>query len=308
MKTFEVQAKAQPLVKWVGGKRQLQEQIFSKMPLNFNTYFEPFLGGGAMFFRLAPTTSVLSDLNAGLINLYECVKSEPESIEKIAAEISSNFNALSIEEQERYFLSLRAEYNTNYREGARQAAVFLFLNKAGFNGMYRENQTGDFNIPFGGRNKIKKINLFETGNLKAVSLLLQRATLKHASFEEILHKEFVQPAKKGDLVYLDPPYIPLSKTSSFTSYTKENFSSSEQIQLQERLVSVIDDLSNREVAVVLSNSSAGLSSELFELKLGMQKQELPVTRLISGLSKGRTKVTELVLWNDIAQKALEKSR
>jgi len=312
MKTFEVQAKAQPLVKWVGGKRQLQEQIFSKMPLNFNTYFEPFLGGGAMFFRLAPTTSVLSDLNAGLINFYAYVKSEPESIEKIAAEISSHFNALSIEEQENYFLSLRAEYNTNgregAREGARQAAVFLFLNKAGFNGMYRENQTGDFNIPFGGMNKIKKINLFEPGNLKAVSLILQRATLKHASFEEILHKDFVQPAKKGDLVYLDPPYIPLSKTSSFTSYTKENFSSSEQLQLQERLVSVIEDLSNREVAVVLSNSSAGLSSELFEHKLGMQKQELPVTRLISGLSKGRTKVTELILWNDIAQKALEKSR
>ena len=258
-----------------------------------------------MFFRLAPTESVLSDLNAGLINLYEYVKNKPDAVEKIATEIALHFNGLSIEEQEKYFLSLRTEYNTVPREGARQAAVFLFLNRAGFNGMYRENQTGEFNIPFGGMKKIKKINLFETGNLKAVSLMLQKATLKHASFEEVLDKNFDKPAKKGDLVYLDPPYIPLSKTSSFTSYTKENFSPSDQMQLQERLVLAIDDLSSRGVAVVLSNSSAGLSTDLFENKLGMKKQEMPVTRLISGLSKGRTKVTELILWNDIAQKAIE---
>jgi len=300
MKTFEVDAKAQPLVKWVGGKRQLQEIILSKMPAKFSTYFEPFLGGGAMFFRLSPTESVLSDLNAGLMNLYKCVKSEPESVESAATEIALQFNGLSTEEQEAFFLALRTEYNTVPREGVRQASVFLFLNRAGFNGMYRENQTGEFNIPFG---RMDRVNLFESGNLKAVSAMLQKATLFHASFEEVLDKSFSKPAKKGDLVYLDPPYIPISKTSSFTSYTKENNSSADQIELQNKISLVIQDLTSRGVGVVLSNSAAGLSTSLFETKLGMHKQELEVTRLISGLSKGRARVTELVLWNDIVQKA-----
>ena len=195
-----------PIVKWVGGKRQLMFELLKNMPKNYNRYFEPFIGGGALFFELLPENAYISDMNEELINLYTIVR---DNVYELIEDLSRH------EVSKEYFLKIRnIDRTEKYAElsDIERASRFIYLNRTCFNGMYRVNSKGEFNVPFG---HYKNPRIIDENNLLNSSVLLKNTEIRHADFSEILKK-----VKKGDFVYLDPPYVPLSETSSFTSYTK----------------------------------------------------------------------------------------
>jgi DNA adenine methylase len=275
-----------PIVKWVGGKRQLQDQILKVIGPVFRrdeaTYFEPFLGGGAIFFALKPPRSRISDVNEGLVNVYRTVRdSLPMFLDQMKS-LELEYNGLDEGAQKLRYLEIRNDFNASPRLGVDQAVNFMFLNKAGFNGLYRENSKGHFNVPFGQR---KKIVLANRENLVAVSELLSRTEIELHGYSEALSS-----ARPGDLVYLDPPYVPLSATSAFTSYTADGFNYEDQINLAD----AFRDLANRGVHVALSNSSALAVKELYE---GFRQTPMMASRAISASAQGRAKVSELLVTN-----------
>jgi DNA adenine methylase len=304
----ETPVKAQPFVKWVGGKRQLQERIAEKVPAFSGRYFEPFLGGGAMFFHLNPHQAILSDVNKKLINVYSQIKADWEKVAKICDAINQEFEQSL--NKSNYFYEKRTEFNSPSTEEFRSAALFLFLNKACFNGVYRENSKGHFNVPFGKRDVIQ---IYEPSNLKAVSLALKDAKLLDRPFERILPEYFSKDEKNpdapvaGDLVYLDPPYIPLTKTAAFTSYTNDSFGAQAQRELQERLNDQITELTRRGVGVILSNSSAEETVRIYQSEGGMISDSEPVyaSRNVSATSGGRKPVKELILINTVVEEMLK---
>lgn len=281
-----------PLVKWVGGKRQLQTPILTKIGEVFDpqngTYFEPFLGGGAILFALEPARAEVSDINAGLINLYGQVKTNHQEVKQALLAIEDEYNTLNADGQMQYFLNRREEFNLRTgesflnRNGVNGAANFIFLNKAGFNGMYRENAAGAFNIPFGKRTNV---SLFDEANLEATSKLLQRVNLHNQPY-----KDTVRSAKPGDLVYFDPPYAPLTKTSSFEGYNAANLGGFDQKALKD----VVDELTDAKVFCLVSNSSA---SEIEELYHDYTMEPLSANRAISASASGRKQVKEYLIDN-----------
>lgn len=277
---------AVPIVKWVGGKRQLQGHLLPLLSRGLDTagskYYEPFLGGGAMFFALEPRKSVLADVNIGLINLYRSIRSFlPDFLTQMEA-VENHYNNLNLEEQEQYFYSIRELFNSEKRIGINQAVNFLFLNKACFNGTYRENLKGEFNVPFG---KKTKINLGNEENLRSASISLAKTELHISSFEET-----VRSSSRNDLVYFDPPYIPLTATSAFTNYAARGFGIEDQYSLRDKIL----ELDEKGVKVALSNSSAPLVRELYS---DFNITELSASRNISASSSGRSPVTELLITN-----------
>jgi DNA adenine methylase len=277
---------AVPVVKWVGGKRQLQGKIvpnLTKVLSINNTYFEPFLGGGAIFFGLQPANAFLSDINAGLINLYENIRDQVELFLEATEQIEKSYNSLGAEEKESFFYKVRENYNKSKRTGLSQAVNFLYLNKAGFNGIYRENLNGAFNVPFGRK---AKISLGEESNFRSVSEIFKTVVLENKPFEVLADK-----VKPGDLVYFDPPYVPLSETSAFTSYSAGGFGMKEQIQLRDLFV----QLDKAGVNVVMSNSSAPVIRD--ELYKGYAFTEIQASRNVSASARGRAAVTELIVSN-----------
>lgn len=212
--------KAQPLVKWVGGKRQLLPQLRTLFPKDFNNYFEPFLGGGAVFFSLQKRKSFLSDINEELINMYQVVKDSPLAL----------IDELKTYKYEKsFFLQIRErDKEENYKKKyskIERAARFIYLNRTCFNGLYRVNSHGFFNVPFGA---YKNPDFVQEKNIINASRLLHKteATIKHQNFEQVL-----RDAKAGDFVYFDPPYDTLSETANFTSYAKESFGKDMQRKL-----------------------------------------------------------------------------
>lgn len=282
----ETNPKPAPLVKWVGGKRQLQDRILPVLTKDTDfskaTYFEPFFGGGAMLFALQPDKAVFSDLNVGLVNMYATVRDMPNEFVNALTAYESRYNHLNAQEQKDFYLTERSIFNTESRSGLQMAARFVFLNKAGFNGMYRENASGGFNIPFGKR---RVISLGSPENVLAVS----RALAKTQMFTQD-YKETVQSAVAGDVVYFDPPYAPLTATSAFTDYLADGFGPEDQ----EKLKDLALELTKKEVRVVISNSSAELIRELYS---GFEIEDLDATRAISASTAGRTPVTELLINN-----------
>ena len=203
-------ANAKPFLKWAGGKNRLFKHLKKFIPIKYNCYFEPFVGGGAVFFNLNPINSVINDLNNELINVYKIVKEEPKNLMKELDELQGKVN------DKEFYYECRAKLpKTNLKKAART----IFLNKTGFNGMYRVNSKGEFNIPFG---DMKNAKLYDRDNLLACSKTLDNALIQNGDYKKLLNL-----IKEGDFVYLDPPYVPLSKTSSFTNYTKENFGKKE---------------------------------------------------------------------------------
>lgn len=281
-----------PLVKWVGGKRQLQTPILAKIAEVFDgrkgTYFEPFLGGGAILFALEPAKAEVSDINAGLINLYKQIKHDYQEVKEALVVLENEYNSLSPEAQLQYFLSQREEFNLRDGESfvnrteVAGAAKFIFLNKTGFNGMYRENAAGAFNIPFGKRNNV---SLFDEANLEATSKLLQNVDLHNQPY-----KDTVRSAKPGDLVYFDPPYAPLTKTSSFEGYNAANLGGFDQKALKD----VVDELTDAKVFCLVSNSSA---SEIEGLYSDYNLEPLSANRAISASASGRKPVKEYLIDN-----------
>lgn len=274
-----------PFLKWVGGKRQLQSKILAKMTdlgLSEFNYFEPFLGGGAIFFALTPAKATLSDSNKGLINLYRTVVESVETLIVSLGEFEEHYNSLDTDGQKSLYLETRIAYNSEPREGIDQAVNFLVLNKAGFNGLYRENAKGSFNVPFGQR---KKLSLMQAENLRAASIALSVADIKLTDYREAL-----AGVKPGDVVYFDPPYVPLTATSAFTSYNADGFTETDQ----ENLANTFADLSRNGVHVMLSNSSAGAVRDLYE---GFRITEMEATRAVSASTRGRASVIELLVTN-----------
>ncbi len=244
MRNFKLE-KPKPFVKWVGGKRQLLKQ-FIKLglypPFSFgfnpekNTYFEPFVGGGAVFLDLLPENAVLSDMNFELITTYKVIQQDYKKlISKLKIHKKNN--------TKEYFLKIRAQ-NLNKLSDVSVAARFIYLNRTCFNGMYRVNKSGGFNVPYG---KYNNPNIVNQENLENISKVLQDIKIKHQDYKETLKK-----AKKGDFIYLDPPYAPLSPTASFTAYTKEGFGAEQQIELRDTFY----ELHKRGCLVMLSNSNA----------------------------------------------------
>lgn len=286
MRLLSEKVVASPVVKWVGGKRQLQSRIIpilKSAPLDVDyTYFEPFMGGGAIYFSLQPQRAVLGDINKGLVNLYRVICVSEKEFKAACALLETKYNQLGPEKQSFFYYQIREKYNAQPREGLEAAVNFIFLNKTCFNGMYRENRSGSFNVPYGNR---KNISLLEESNLSSVSEMLKKAEIINGSYLET-----TSSASEGDLVYFDPPYIPISETASFTSYTSDGFDHFAQVQLR----NTVTKLSKKGVYIAMSNSSSPLVHDLYQ---GFNFHELSAARNISATNTGRKSVLELLITN-----------
>ncbi len=233
-----------PFVKWAGGKRQLVDLLLKNAPVSFNRYLEPFIGGGALLFNILPHNAIISDINPELINAYKVIAKDPEGL---LASLRLHRN------EEEYFYQVRGMDISNMSEIER-ASRFIFLNKTCFNGLYRENSKGKFNVPFG---RYKNPNIDDGDNLRAISSYLNGSKI------EILcqdYKTTAGMAKAGDFVYFDPPYHPISQTASFTRYAKGDFAASDQ----EALAETFHSLSKKGCHLMLSNSNVPFIRELYK--------------------------------------------
>ena len=265
-----------PLVKWVGGKRQLMFELLKNMPKSYNRYFEPFIGGGALFFELQPENAYISDMNDELINLYSVVR---DNVYELISDLNKH------EVSKGYFLEIRnLDRTTEYKNlsNVQRASRFIYLNRTCFNGLYRVNSQGQFNVPFG---NYKNPRIVDENNLLNCSELLKNTEIKCADFSEILTK-----VKKGDFVYFDPPYVPLNETSSFTSYTKDGFDMDMQFKLRE----VCDELDSMGVMFMLSNSDTKFVNELYS---NYEIKKVFVSRVVNANAEGRGKITEVLVRN-----------
>jgi DNA adenine methylase len=262
---------AKPFIKWVGGKRQLLPELSRHIPLEFGTYFEPFIGGGALFWHLRPTSAVLADVNERLIRTYCGVR---DSVDEIIRLLSS------YPHDESFYYELRS-VDIDTKSDAEVAAWVIFLNKVGFNGLYRVNRKNGFNVPFGSH---KNPTICDEPTLRACSAALTGVELVVADFEATVAR-----AVSGDFVYFDPPYVPLSETSSFSSYTAGGFGMREQARLRDVALS----LRARGVHVLLSNSSAGAVRELYGS--AFELAEVSATRMLNCKAARRGAVAELVI-------------
>jgi len=257
-----------PFVKWAGGKRQLLPQLLSHVPEKFGRYFEPFVGGGALFFALRPPSAVLTDVNERLIRTYRGVRNDVDGVIRRLEEFR----------HEESFYYQQRDRDIDAGTDADVAAWFIYLNKVGFNGLYRVNRNNRFNVPFG---RHKNPTICDEATLRACSAALQKAHLEKTDFADA-----VADAVEGDLVYFDPPYVPLSDTANFTKYTSGGFGTDDQERLRDLALS----LKQRGVHVILSNSSA--ARDLYE---GFTTTEVSATRLVNSKVTGRGAITELVI-------------
>lgn len=275
----ETGKKASPFIKWAGGKSQLLEQYEAFIPAKFNNYFESFVGGGAVFFHLfnsgylnSTKNIVLTDLNDDLINCYQVIKGNVDQL------ISILTNSEFLNREDIYY-KIRA---VNQEGQVERAARTIYLNKTCFNGLYRVNSKGKFNVPFG---KYKNPLLCDRKNLRAVNIALRKVEIISDDFESCL-----KFAGKGDFTYLDPPYQPLSKTANFTAYTINSFNEKEQIRLH-RLFRKLD---SKRCKVMLSNSDTPFIRELYR---DFRIEVVSARRAINCKAEGRGKINELVILN-----------
>jgi DNA adenine methylase len=260
-----------PFLKWAGGKRQLLPSLRRLAPRDASTYFEPFVGGGALFFALQPKRAVLADVNERLIRTYKGVKNHVE-------EVIRQLEGFPYEPE--FFYGFR-QVDIDAGTDADVAAWFIYLNRTGFNGLYRVNRDNRFNVPFG---RYVNPTICDKDTLRACSAALARAELLVADFASV-----VKEAAQGDFVYFDPPYAPLSATSSFTSYTSRGFDHEEQ----KRLCATVRKLKERRVQVLLSNSSAPSIRELYAD--GFDVTEVSATRLVNSKASARGAIVELLI-------------
>jgi len=275
-------SKAKPFLKWVGGKTQLLSQFEKFYPPKYNNYFEPFLGGGAVFFNLTPKKAYLNDINKTLIGTYKNIKKKPRGIIKLLDILQRDYYKKSKIDRENFYYSIREEYNNLPAEDFKKSAYLIFLNKTCYNGMYRENSEGKFNVPFG---RYRKPLILDKENLLAVSKVLKNIALTSVDFEKA-----VKHARKNDFIYFDPPYHPLSQTSSFTSYSNNGFLENDQIKLKR----VFNELNKRGCLVMLSNSYTPFIRNLYK----EYKQFIVMAnRAINCKAEGRGAIKELVILN-----------
>jgi DNA adenine methylase len=278
----ELKERPKPFVKWVGGKRQLLRQFHELglyPPEGFNpikkTYFEPFVGGGAVFFDLLPKKAELSDLNNELVITYNIIKNDVESL----------IDSLKKHKYEKnYFLKMRSK-NPWELNDVEIASRFIYLNRTGFNGMYRVNRKGEFNVPFG---KYTNPIICDEINLRKVSNALQNVVIRNQDYKQVLGV-----ARKGDFIYFDPPYHPASETASFTSYTAGGFLEKEQTELRDTFV----ELHKRGCYVMLSNSDTPLINNLYLDIDGVRVSKVSAGRAINSNASKRGKIYEVLVTN-----------
>ncbi len=260
-----------PFVKWAGGKRQLIPQIRERMPKQFNNYYEPFVGGGAVIFELLPENAVINDINRALINAYQMICENPQ---EFLQEIN-RLDAEMWEDGKEYYYSLREHYNDKLMKGefdVELAALFVFINKHCFNGLYRVNGKGLFNVPY---NNSRRSSVDEQ-SIMDVSEFLRNVTIISGDFEAAC-----AGAGAGDFVFIDSPYAPLNPTS-FESYTKEGF----DIESHRRLANLFDELTARGCYCMLTNHNTELINELYGNK-GYTIDVVSVKRMINSDASNR---------------------
>lgn len=273
-------ATVSPFVKWAGGKRQLLAQIRERMPREYNRYYEPFIGGGAVVFDLLPKNALINDINEALINAYvqirENVDSFLDSINRIDSAIGKDGKA--------YYYSMRNLYNMKLEKmeyDIELAALFVFLNKHCFNGLYRVNSKGLFNVPY---NNSKRVS-YDEESIRMTSDYLKKVTITTGDFEDACRN-----ADRGDFVFLDSPYAPLNPTS-FESYTKEGFT----LESHERLARLYDELTERGCYCMLTNHNTELIEQLYGNK-GYTISVVNVKRMINSDANNR-KGQEVIICN-----------
>jgi DNA adenine methylase len=272
----------QPFLKWAGGKRQLLPKIRELVPRKYKIYFEPFIGAGAVLFELQPQTALINDANEELVNCYKVIKNHP-------AKLVATVHAHPI--HARHFYHLRSQDRDpglTTLTAVERAARIIYLNKTCFNGLFRVNSQGQFNVPFG---KYKDPTIVNDVVIKAVSQYLNKASVQISNddFEDAL-----EGAGRGDFVYLDPPYDPLSNTSSFTGYDLTAFGRDEQRRLKE----VCDKLHHTGCKVLLSNSATPFIRKLYSDKSKYTMVEVDANRNINSVGSGRGKISELLIFNN----------
>ena len=273
--------KGKPFVKWAGGKRQILDKLKKYIPEDFNTYYEPFVGGGALLFELSPKKAVINDSNKELMNVYECIKDE-NKFTKMCNELNNYERSHS----EEFYFEIRNKdrdkIKFNKMVDYKRAARTIYLNKACFNGLYRVNSKNEFNVPF---NKKNKINTYDGQNLGIIHSFLNFNDIKILSID---FEESVKDAKKGDFVYFDPPYD--SDTKTFNSYTEDGFGKDEQ----RRLARVFMELDAKGVYVMLSNHNTILVNELYK---DYNIDLIEAKRSINANGKKRGNVEEVIITN-----------
>ena len=273
--------KGKPFVKWAGGKRQIVDKLLMYAPDEFNTYYEPFVGGGALLFELSPKKAVINDSNKELINVYNVLRNE-EKFKKMC----SILNTYEKNNSEEFYYELRNKDRNKSSfdrlSDYKRAGRTIYLNKACFNGLYRVNSKNEFNVPFG---KKTKVNTYDIGNLITVSNYL---TMNDIKILNVDFEDSVKDAQKGDFIYFDPPYD--SETSIFNSYTEDGFGKEEQ----RRLAKVYKELSNKGCYVMLSNNNTTLIKELYK---DFNIHIIEAKRSINSNGEKRGKVEEVIITN-----------
>ncbi len=276
-----------PVLKWAGGKTQLLDRILPLLPASIETYFEPFVGGAAIFFALARQgrfrRAVLADRNEELVEVYRALQQDVDGVIRALAKLATAYD-------EAAYYGVRAAHP---RAIAGRAARLIYLNKTGYNGLYRVNRAGEFNVPFG---RHVRPTILDEPNLRAASLALRDVKLVVGDFATVSAR-----AKPGDAVYFDPPYLPLSRTSNFTAYDRHPFEDADH----ERLATVFGELANRGVTAVLSNSATPRTRALFS---DFRVTEVPAGRAINSRVEGRGPVTELLVVNERSSPSRKASR
>jgi DNA adenine methylase len=285
---------AEPILKWVGGKRQLLQELQSRFPISYDDYHEPFIGGGAVFFKLEPSEGSINDLNRRLITLYKIIRDYPEEL------IEENRQHEYVEE---YYYDARNRFNELHKLEERsvdlrieEASLMLYLNRTGYNGLYRVNNSDEFNVPFG---RHKNPDFVRERQIRAASDVLDDIEVYNRDFNYILER-----AGEGDFVYFDPPYEPVSKTADFNQYQADGFDKDDQKRLRDLAV----ELDQEGVYVVISNSPpvGDIYEELTEFDIDI----VDAVRMVNSDADNRDEVAEIIITNvpsdDQQQQNLEK--
>lgn len=299
MKSFEDKIQARPFVKWVGGKTQLLDEVKKSLPRDFSTrqhitYVEPFVGGGAVVFKLLQEypnieRAIINDINEELICTYRVIKENVEDLIKSLDVIQSEYIPLSSDDRKSYFIAKRSLFNAKKITPLETAALFIFLNRTCFNGLYRVNSKGEFNVPHG---KYVNPRICDADNLRACSKVLQKV--------EILCGDFAETGRYAGpdtLYYFDPPYKPITETSSFTSYTRGGFDDQEQIRLRD----FCDNISAAKSSFIASNSdprNANSKENFFDsIYNNFFIRRVSATRMINSDASGRGSISEIMISN-----------
>jgi DNA adenine methylase len=263
-----------PILKWAGGKSRLLDQLVAHVPTSFGRYFEPFVGGAALFFRLRPERATLSDLNSDLINVYRSVAFELDVVKRRLAIHQEKHS-------ETYYYEMRTRWNTvGAITGVDRAAAFIYLNKTCYNGLWRVNSKGEFNVPVG---RYEDPSILDPANLAAAGKVLARAELLVRPFADV-----ADAAEAGDFVYFDPPYQPVSETARFVSYTASSFGEDDQ----RALADLVHGLVRRGVHVMVSNSDTPLIRDIYR---GLIQHQVLCPRAINSRASARGPARELVI-------------